>query len=190
MHNNYLRSTFLFPPLKPICCAVDKAPKPQKQKTERQLPSLRIWYLLNMRSRCEFQFHASGDYSIFWHFCTKKTYDKTEKNNSQNIDNKLKRFSFSSWMTIAVPFFSNFVAVVVIVNFGVRLSTHNWQHFFLVSRHESLPLSNFLLSLVIFVCKWSLPLPPLLLLVSVCLLKIGLGWSLRWPLRKCVVLAI
>lgn len=39
-----------------------------------------IWYLLNMRSRCEFQFHASGDYSIFWHFCTKKkTYDKTEK---------------------------------------------------------------------------------------------------------------
>lgn len=160
MRNNYLRSTFCSLLLSQSVALLTKHLNHKSRRPRGNYhPSVSDIYLT-----CVHAASSSSTLRVITQYfdisVRKKTYDKTEKNNSQNIDNKLKRFSFSSWMTIAVPFFSNFVAVVVIVNFVVRLSTHNWQHFFLVSRHESLPLSNFLLSLVIFVCKWSLPLPP------------------------------
>lgn len=87
----------------------------------------------------------------------KKSMTKQKKNNSQNIDNKLKRFSISSWMTIAVPFFFQFRCCCCCCCASQRTIDNN--NSFLVSRQRVAPPKQ-LSTVTCHICVSEPPCPP------------------------------
>lgn len=98
-------------------------------------PSIQLSMLSDIYLTCVHAASSSSTLRVITQYfdisVRKKVWQNRKKNNSQNIDNKLKRFSISSWMTIAVPFFFPISLLLLLL---LRLSTHNWQQQFVFGK--------------------------------------------------------